>query len=118
MVEKEIRGGICNAIYWYTKANNKYMYDYDENKESSHINYWDVNNLYGWAMSQKFPVNNFKWIEESSQFNKNFIKNYDEKSEEGYILENDIQYPEKLYELHGDLPFLPERKKLKKLKSL
>ena len=118
MVEKEIRGGICNAIYWYTKANNKYMYDYDENKESSHINYWDVNNLYGWAMSQKLPVNNFKWIEESSQFNKNFIKNYDEKSEEGYILENDIQYPEKLYELHGDLPFLPERKKLKKLKSL
>ena len=118
MVEKGIRGGICNAIYWYAKANNKYMNDYDENKESSHINYWDVNNLYGWAMSQKLPVNNFKWIEETFQFNKNFIKNYDEKSEEGYILEVDVQYPEKLYELHGDLPFLPERKKLKKLKRL
>ena len=77
-----------------------------------------MNNLYGWAMSQKLPVNNFKWIEETFQFNKNFIKNYDEKSEEGYILEVEVQYPEKLYELHGDLPFLPERKKLKKPKSL
>ena len=50
MMEKEIRGGICNTIYWYAKANNRYMKDYDQNKESSDLNYWDVNNLYGWAM--------------------------------------------------------------------
>ena len=53
MVEKEIRGGICNAIHQYPKANNKYMKDYDKNKESSYLKYWDVNNLCDWAMLQK-----------------------------------------------------------------
>ena len=62
MVEKRIRGGICCAIYWYAKANNKYMKDYDKNKEPSYHKYWDVNNLNGWAILQKFPVNNFEWI--------------------------------------------------------
>ena len=47
IVEKGIRGGICHSIYQYAKANNKYMKDYDKNKESSHLQYWDVNNLYG-----------------------------------------------------------------------
>ena len=51
------------------------MNDYDENKESSYLRYWDVNNLYHWKMSQKFPVNNFKWIEDTFQFNEDFIKN-------------------------------------------
>ena len=62
MVEKGIRGGICNAIHQYAKANNKYMNDYDKKKELSYLKYWDVNNLYGWAMSQELPVNNFEWI--------------------------------------------------------
>ena len=92
IVEIGIKRGICNTICWHAKANNKYMKDYDEAKESSYINYWDLNYLYGWAISQKLPVNKFKWKEETSQFNKNFIKNYDEKSEEGYILEVDVQY--------------------------
>ena len=50
------------------------MKDYDKNKESSYLNYWDVNNLYGWAMPQKFSVNDFEWIKETSQFNEDFIK--------------------------------------------
>ena len=52
MVEKGIRGGISHSIYRCAKANNKYVKDHDKNKELSCIQYWDVNNLYGWAMSQ------------------------------------------------------------------
>ena len=70
MVEKGVRGGICHTIHRYAKANNKSMKDYDKNKESSYLKCWDVNNLYGWTMSQKLPVNKFEWIEDTSQFMK------------------------------------------------
>ena len=73
--------------------------------------YLDANNLYGWAMSQKLPVNGFRWENDISRFNDDFIKNYDENSDEGYILEVDIEYPEKLFNLHKDFPILPEKKK-------
>ena len=66
MLEKSARGRICHCIYGYVKANNKYMKDYDKNKESSYLQYWDVNN-FGWAMS---PVNSFEWIKDTSQFMK------------------------------------------------
>ena len=69
-------------------------------------------------MSQKFPVNKFEGIEETSQFNEEFIKNYNEESDEGYFLKIYVQYPEKLHELHNDLPFLPERKKIKKVEKV
>ena len=59
MVEEGIRGRICHSIHIYAKANNKYMTNYDKNKESSYIQYLDANNLYGWAMSQKLPVSGF-----------------------------------------------------------
>ena len=62
MVEKGIKGRICHSIYGYAKANNKYMKRYDKNKESLYLQYWDVNNLYRWAMAQKLPINNFEWI--------------------------------------------------------
>ena len=118
MDEKGIRGRICNAIYRYVKANNKCMKDYDKNKESSYLRYWDVNNLYGLAMLQKLPVNNLEWIEDTSQINEDFIKKYNEESNEGYFFEVDVQHPEKLHELHNDLPFLPERLKLEKVEKL
>ena len=62
MVEKEIRGGIYHAIHRFAKANNKCMKNYDKNIESSYLMYLDANNLYGWAISQKLPVNGFKWV--------------------------------------------------------
>ena len=69
MVEEGIRGGICHSIHRYAKANNKYMKDHNKNIESSYIQYLDANNLYGWAMSQKLPGNNFKWVEDTSKIN-------------------------------------------------
>ena len=66
MVEKGVRGGICHAIHRYSKANYSHIKDPDKHKESSFLNYWDVNNLYGWKMPENFPVNNFEWIEEAS----------------------------------------------------
>ena len=114
MVEKGIRGGICNTIHRYAKANNKYMKDYNKDKESSYINCWHVKNLYRWAVSQKLPVNNFELTEETSQFNEDFIKKYDEEIDEWYFLEVDFQYPKKLEKFHNDLALLPERKKIEK----
>ena len=81
MVERGIIGGICNSIYRYPKANNKCMKNYDKIKESSYLNQWDIDTLYGWAMSQRFPTFYFEWVEDTSQFNEDFIKNYDEKNE-------------------------------------
>ena len=118
MVEEGIRGRICHSIHRYAKENNKYMENYDENKESSYIHYLDANNSYGWAMSQKLPKNNFKWVEDTSRINKEFIKNYNENSNKGYILEVDVKYPKKLHDLYSDLPFLPRRMKIDKCKKL
>ena len=116
MVEEGIRGGICHSIHRHAKANNKYMENYDENKESSYIQYLDANNLYGWAMSQKLPVNGFKWIE-NNEINEEFIKNYEESNDKAYIVEVDVKYPRKLHDLHSDLPFLPKRMKIDKCKN-
>ena len=77
VVENGIRGGICQATHIYTKANNKYMKNYDKSIESSYIAFLDAKNLYGWAISQKLSVNGFKWMKYLSEFNEDFRKNYD-----------------------------------------
>ena len=117
MVEEGIRGGICHSIHRYAKANNKYMKKYNYNEESSYIQYLDANNLYGWAMSKKLPVNGFKWAD-SDEINEEFIKNYNGNDNKGYILEVDVIYSKRLHELHSDLPFLPERMKIDKCNKL
>ena len=94
------------------------MKNYDKNTKSSYIIYLDANDLYGWAMSQKLPVDGFKWVKKLSKFNERFIKDYDENSNKGYFLEVDVKYPKNLFSLHNDLPFLPERNKIKKCDKL
>ena len=69
-------------------------------------------------MSQKFPVNNFEWIKDTSQFIGDSIKSYNEESDKEYFLEVDVQYLEKLYELHNDLSFSPERMKIENFEKL
>ena len=88
MVEKGIRRGIRHSVYRYAKVNKKYMKDYDKNKESSYLS-----------------LNNFEWIEDTSQLNKDFVKAYNKENDEGYFLEVNVQYLEKLHELHNDLLF-------------
>ena len=118
MVEKGIKGGICNDIHQYVKANNRHMKDHDKNKEPSYLKYWDVNNLCEWAMSQNLPVNGSNWGENTSQFDEDFAKSYNEDSNERHFLEVHFQHPEEFHELHNDLPFSSERMKIKKVEKV
>ena len=107
MIGKGLRGGMTQCSYKKVEANNKYMNEtYDENKPSSFISYFDANNLYGLAMTKKLPYDNFKW--DYSFLTDKKILNYDEDSDDGYILEVDLQYPEQLHDLHKDYPLAPE----------
>ena len=94
------------------------MKNYDKNTESSFLEILNANNLYGWAMFQKLPVNGFKRVENLSEFNENFIKKYDKNSDTGYFLEVDVEYPKDLSISLKDLPFLPEGQKIEKVEKL
>ena len=94
------------------------MKNYDKNKESSYLQYLDANNMYGLAMSQKLSVDGFKQKENMLKFNEDFMKNYDEDSDEGYTFEVDVEYTKNLHDLHSDLPFLPKRMKINKCSKL
>ena len=120
MVEEGIRGEICHSTHRYAKANNKYMKNYNNNEESSYIQYLDANNVYGWAMPKKLPANGFRWLDsdEINEINKEFIKNYNENDNKGYIFEVDVRYSKRLHDLHSDLPFLSERVEINKCKKL
>ena len=120
MVKEGIRGGICHAIHRYAKASNKYMRDYNKDEEESFLQYVDsnTNNLYGFAMIQPLSVDGLKWKKKTSKFNEDFIKNYDENSNKGYMLTVNVEYPKNLHDLHSDLPFLPEKIKINKYSKL
>ena len=94
------------------------MKDYNKNKESSHFKYWDVSNVYGWAMPQKLPVNDSKQVKNISELEKSFIKSYNEENDEGYLLEVDIQFLENLHNLPLDLLFLFDRMEIEKVEKL
>ena len=118
MIEEGIRGGICHAVNRYPHANNHYMKDCDKTKESSYIQYLDANNLYGAAMSKKLPIKGFKWLDDIERIDEEFIKEYNEISDKGYVIEADVDYPQELHDLHSDMPFLPERMVINKTKKL
>ena len=108
MIERDIRGGMWHILFIYIWKLMANIWKIIMKIKNLH-KYWDVNNICEWAMSQKLPVNNFKWVGERSQFNEDFLKSYSDDSDEGYFLEVDGQYLENLLNLNRDLPFLPER---------
>ena len=105
-IEKWLTGGISYISNRYSKANNKYLNDYDPKKPSKFIIYLDMNNLCGWAMSEYLPYGGFKWLKNIDKFD---IMSISDKSPIGYILEVDLKYPDKLHELHNDFPLAPEK---------
>ena len=110
MVENGIRGGVSMVSNRYGKANNKYLGNsFDDTKPSTYITYLDVNNLYGWAMSESLPTHGFKWM------NKNELETWEKHS---CILEVDLEYPKSLHDLHNDYPLAPERIEVNKVDKL
>ena len=112
MINDGKRGGISCAFNKYCKANNKYLEDYNLNKPSNYIIYLDATNLYGWAMSQKLPLRDFKMfhIKETKQEKwKNILLNTEIDSQYGYFAEVDLDYPIELHDLHNDYPLAPEK---------
>ena len=105
-LKTKLRGGISYIAKRYAKANNKYMNDYDPEKLLTFISYLDMNNLYGWTMSEYFPYGEFEWFENINEFDINSIN---EKSDTGYFLEVDLEYSDELLELHNDYPLALEK---------
>ena len=105
-IEKGLRGGISYIAKRYAKANNKYINDYDSKKPSTFILYLDMNNLYGQAMSEYLPYEAFKWFKNVDKFD---VMSINEKSPIEYLLEVDLEYTDKLYELHNDYPLATEK---------
>ena len=111
-VEKGIRGGMSFIAHRHSKANNKYLKDFDSTQPSKYILYLDANNLYGWAMNQKLAVGDYKW-ENVEQWNKERIMNITDEDERGYIFEVDLEYPKDIHDKHNLYPLCPERKRVK-----
>ena len=95
-LEKGFRGGISYIAKRHAKTNNKYTRDYDHKKPSAFITYLDMNNLYGWAMSEYHTYGEFKWLKMFDEFE---VMSISEKNEIGCFLEVDLEYPDILHEL-------------------
>ena len=116
MFEKGTRGGISMISNRYSKANNKYMgEDFDPTKPSNYIMYLDANNLYGWAMSEKMPYKDFKWVEDVKSIP---LEKMLSDEDLGYVLEVDLEYPVELHDLHNDYPLAPEPMVINKVEKL
>ena len=105
-IEKGMRGGISYIAHRHAKANNKYMKDYDPQKESSYIMYLDANNLYGCAMSKPLPYGDFKWVDPDKVNSQGIIT---KQHGIGHTYECDLEYPKELHDLHNDYPCAAEK---------
>ena len=105
-IGKGLKGGIPCIAKRYAKASKKYVKNYNSTKPSKFISYFDMNNLYGWGMSQYIPHGGFKWLKNVDNFDVNSIS---EKSSTGCILDVDLEYPNELRYLHNDYPLAPEK---------
>ncbi len=117
MLEKGIRGGISQCTKRFSEAKNKYVetnitQDETFNGKSSFLMYFDVNNLYGHAMSQSMPYKDFEWCNnEEIKYLQDNILSTKKTDETGFILEVDLEYPSCLHDKHSDFPFCAEKKK-------
>ena len=109
--EAGIRGGVASINQRYAEANNKYMGDkFDPSKESSYILYLDMNNLYGYSMSDSLPVGGFEWVpQDDIETLLDNLLNLSPHSDIGYVMEVDLAYPSNLHDLHSSLPLAPEK---------
>ncbi|KAL7288271.1 hypothetical protein TKK_0017610 [Trichogramma kaykai] len=108
-VERGIRGGLNKVSNRYATSNNKYMSEgYNPDETDKYLMYFDVNNSYGYAMSQPLPCNGFKWIKKEEVSLHNCLNPSSEDA--GYIFEVDLEYPQKYHDEHSDLPFCPEHR--------
>ena len=98
LFKKGIRSSTCQSATKYKKANNKCIKNNDSTKASSYLMYVDANDLYRYAMSKNLPTSDFQWIEDISIYTKDYIKNYNENNDTGYLLVVDVTYPKDLYE--------------------
>lgn len=109
-VEQGIRGGVAQCSNRYAKANNRYMGNqYNPLLPTSYLMYFDINNLYGAAMSQCLPYAEFVFMEGADYKNLDIL-NHPDDAEFGYIFDCNLEYPKHLHESHSDLPLAPEHR--------
>jgi hypothetical protein len=113
LFESGLRGGVTQCSKRYAKANNKYLENYDENDKNSYLLYVDCNSLYGYSMADYMPESEFKWLndEEIKNFERN-IDMYLNSTDVGYVIECNLEYPERLHDFHSDFPLAPEKMKI------
>ena len=105
-IKKELKEGISSIAKRYAKVNNKYINDYDSKKPSKFITCLDMNNFYGWGLNEYLPYGKFNWLKKVDGF---YVNSVSEKNPIGYFLDVDLEYPDKLHELHNDYSLTSEK---------
>ncbi|KAL5249225.1 hypothetical protein ACHWQZ_G018174 [Mnemiopsis leidyi] len=107
MIELGIRGGISVISHRHAKANNPEIPNFDPSLPESYLLYIDANNLYGYAMSEKIPVDGFKWLD-ATNWTRDRIMSLDPNGKKGYIFEVDLLIPDNIHDKTDMYPLCPE----------